>query len=68
MLIQCTESMENRFDIGTRVKWSIRGFILRGLFIERLDDQFSEVRCYEKNGQRCVCNINVCNSLLEPDN
>lgn len=68
MLIQYIENMENKFDIGTKVRWSIRGFNLRGLFIERLDDQFSEVRCYEKNGQRCVCNINVYSNLLEIDN
>lgn len=62
-----TVSMENRFQIGDKVAWRVGGFICRGLYLDIVNTELTLVQCYEKDGKRCVIQVQVLNSLLNAD-
>jgi hypothetical protein len=59
--------MEKEFEIGQKVKWCIGKLRLRGLYIDKIDDNTSSVKCYSRNEQRYICTVKVMTNLLEED-
>lgn len=54
-------------EIGQKVKWEIGNSVCRGLYIDVIDDEFSDVRIYEKDGKKYVQTIKVITKLLVKD-
>ena len=52
-------------EIGQKVKWNIGTTVLCGLYLGEIDEQYSEVKCYSKNGMRFVLTVKVLTTLLE---
>lgn len=52
------------FEIGQLVKWEINCFKLWGIFVEKKDEETSEVKCLSKNGRRHIQTVNVLTKLL----
>lgn len=59
--------MANKFEIGQKVFWEINQFVVRALFLREIDSEFSEVKCYERNGRRCIHTLKVITALLNFD-
>lgn len=59
--------MASKFEIGQKVLWRIKGFVLRGLFLDEKDSEFSTIQCYEKDGLPYVSKIDVVTNILEKD-
>jgi len=59
--------MGSKFEIGQRVFWCINQFVNKALYLKEIDEEFSQVRCYERNGRRCVHTLKVVTALLNFD-
>lgn len=68
--------MEEQFEIGQKVKWTIGSQIIKGIFIEEKEDGsgLSSVRCYGRSWidhpdyiEKSVQTVDVLTSLLEKD-
>jgi len=53
------------FEIGQKVKWYIGKIYLCGLYLDKIDELYSEIKCYERSGERYVQTVNVLTELLE---
>ena len=56
--------MEEEFEIGQLVKWQIGPFRLWGIFVDKINDETSEVKCVSKNGRRHIQTVKVLTKLL----
>lgn len=54
-----------KFEIGQKVKWYIGKMYLCGLYLDEIDEQFSEVKIYERSGKRYIQTVKVLTELLE---
>ena len=67
MSIQSTENMENKFEVGQKVFWSVGKLVCHGLFMRIVDADFSEVQCLRRNGSNYICRLKVISPLLFSD-
>lgn len=60
-----------KFLIGEKVKWTAgkedRPILLRGLYLEQIDDKLSKVMCLEHRGMKAHAEMEVRTDLLERD-
>jgi uncharacterized protein YjhX (UPF0386 family) len=53
------------FEIGQKVEWKIGTFICRGIYFDKIDDKLSSVKCYERDGEKFICTVEVITELLK---
>ena len=57
------------FEIGERVKWYVgqSRALCKGLYYTQIDEEYSDVRCYENNNRPWNCHQEVRTIDLEKD-
>ena len=63
------------FEIGQKVKWQVGSVLMRGLYLQKIDDKYTSIKAYERSwidlpngGERFIRTVPVLTELLEKDN
>lgn len=54
------------FEIGQLVKWKIGTFECIGIYLDKIDDKESSVKCIKRDGEKFICTLKVLTDLLSP--
>lgn len=55
-------------EVGQKIKWVVGKSTHKGLFLQKIDDVFSQVKCLKKDKTPFICSVNVVTELIEEDN
>ena len=51
-------------EIGQKVTWKVGTVVSFGLFLDKIDDDYSSIKCYMMDGRKYICVVPVLTLLL----